>query len=828
MTCNVQPLIDFDVFDTKKELDNGDTFVVSSSCRTIAQPFEQYCLIPPAARLVTTSTCSAIQTNALNPNYIFPKITQGLVQTLDDLPIVYVSFPEITDTKQIWIADPSVNPNRIIDFASLNYVGFRPVTSVVSFAVSSAQLDVALLIAITDVEFVYVYVKDSFGIFRPQVDIFGNILSASASNLEFQKAVVATNVAGTLQFALLGSKVYRYDANIGGWMFVVAGALDLVVADEFAIACNSQSIEFIWRLPSSIAVIGKFLWQCLSYDRKWLYVYTYTSPTDGFLYSIDCVNRNVLAVLSVTLPSPPTTTQSRISAIAVTPPAATFVVLLVTDGSGIQPVQQFMILNNAVVFVTTYSPTTFVTRFYNDVCWFDQTANQVVFYDGTRIAASSSDMSQQTFLAVPSLLLNSPPNEFRVWAFVQGQLVTTTKSSQGIWTNDFNLYMPTDARLSDMDDKPWYYAPSIDPPWYLGVLSAPVPTSFSTLPAVFRVSRHQRYRWVFDSIVHATQDSFGHIITHLERINDYYLLSNLALFETRLYENALITVTDVASNNDVFVSNTPDQSSDKFSFQTITDLNVPCVTNNGLYVFYTKTNTVDNSRYRVLCYNAFNSSQFANWCNNSQLQTRALNQQSEFCMQNLSMSNGDFLDPRCNCIPNPTLFSRMFPGVFQTEGLIASRVVQNLPCLSGKCAKVFLLGNENSNVLNYATANCKQDLVLCASFIEAKGTVAMRSLLTQQNCGDKFTCKNNNECPIDSICFNGDCIPRCDTDVYCKTKLNDPLATCDTIRGICLFDAKSSPAKRNWVIFAVCMLVAAFLMLVVLITVFVSPSKKNA
>src|SRR5438034_3414138 len=146
--CDIEPLIEFNVFATNP---NNEKFTLSQTCQNVHTPFEQYCLIPPITRLQATSTCNSDLLDPLNADFIFPQIMEGKVRTLEDLPVLYVSFPVQTGDQatHVWIRDDeTLKPNEIFNFASFLYNGFRPVSPapfVTRMAVSAVEFQKFLL-----------------------------------------------------------------------------------------------------------------------------------------------------------------------------------------------------------------------------------------------------------------------------------------------------------------------------------------------------------------------------------------------------------------------------------------------------------------------------------------------------------------------------------------------------------------------------------------------------------------------------------------------------------------------------------------------------------
>jgi len=120
--CNIAPLLLFDTFST-----GGEDFTVNKQCGQLVNPFNQYCLPPPASRLATTSTCTSTLNNPAI-QFLFQDVVAGNIKTLQDLPIVFESFPDIQDTTSTWVDHTADTPNRCCESGLIGgYNGFRPV-----------------------------------------------------------------------------------------------------------------------------------------------------------------------------------------------------------------------------------------------------------------------------------------------------------------------------------------------------------------------------------------------------------------------------------------------------------------------------------------------------------------------------------------------------------------------------------------------------------------------------------------------------------------------------------------------------------------------------
>ena len=817
MACNTQILREFDVFATKSDND----FELSRTCNDLAHPFEQFCLIPPASRLALTNTCRPFMDNTLDPSYIFPQTTQGLITTLEDLPIVYVSFPAM-DSKDIWIRDDAeMSPNTILNFEQMTYRGFRPVSQaqfLLGAAASSVSSQVFCILsnsATIAEDAVELFKADQYGLFRTQIDDKGFPIRMRYSTIPLQgMPVVLCNEDGSIQCACVNNQAYVFNAQNTTWTTLnFPGVVTVAVWQDTVLVFLQSSVVFYLPSPQkNLNMIGVFAWQCLSADRKYLFVCMKQNTQRTLVYTFDLHARTQLAVAECNL-NASLDSQVYFSAITVQNTSAN-ATILVARGMDF-PLLRFSLTNSFTVASQDIpNPLRFVTAFYNNTAWFE---------DGFVFRVGFS----QSIPAPPGMTFQNclGPTENEMWSFVKGKLMRWSLENPTVWTNEFDLYMAYGAHMSDENSLVWHFPPSIDPPWYYGFLNSTVPESLN-LPLQYAQSRHNRYRWIFDSVETNNNTQFAHLDTHLERINDFYLLTDRK-FVTRVFDDANITVTD-RSDSKVFETNTHDQASNPQAFELFVPTR-PVGTKNGLYLMY--VNTQNNARQVVLCYNVFNSSQFADWCSNQtdEFISRALQQQSSFCFSNLMYEdeNGtqQFADRRCDCVPSLGMFELRFPDAFANmSSYIASRTIQNIPCLSQKCADIFLLGQENSNVLNYAQKQCKQNLVLCSNTALAQGNLDMKTFSLLQDCGTENRCTNNAQCPANSICFNGNCIQKCTTDQSCKKNLQDPLASCQTSTGRCLYGTQAqtnTSAKWYWIAGASVAIVVAIILLIVLLALYV-------
>ena len=807
MTCDVQILRDFDVFATR------DTFELNRSCNEFAQPFEQFCLVPPPSRLAATQTCRPFLNNVLDPSYIFPKTTQGLVVSLEDLPIMFVSFPE-ADSKDVWLRDETTSPNEILDFDTMKYRGFRPVSQasfVVSAAASAVQNQVFCLLSnsANSVDTFELYRADKFGMFRSQKDTQGNSIRMRYSSISIQgMPMVACNDDGTIQCACVANFAYVFDAQSDAWTRLSQTQVVTLTVFQNTVAFFLQT-KVVFYLPRQVDIelSGVFNWQCLSLDRRFLFVGTRLGLQQVRIFTFDLSTQSLLAIATCSV-TVALDTQVFFSAIATdgTPTSAT---VLVARGSS-QSVVRFVLsdsFQNATQDLPV--PLRFVDNFYNNMCWFEN--------EKVHLVTNQGGVPKPQGMTTMNCLI---PSSDSVWSFVNGKLMRLQAAN---WTNDFNLFMDYDARMND-ENGPWYFPSSIDPPWYYGYTSHEVPNDSTTLPVFLSQSRHNRFRWIADSVETTNNTQFSHVVSHLERINDFFLITN---GQSQLAEDGNVSV--FQKNIAVFESNTHDQSSNPNSFVSLEPLakRVVC-TQNGLYLAY--VNTQNDARHVVVCYNVFNSSQFADWCANEsdEFVSRALQQQSTFCFQNLTYEEDQtgktqFADNRCECLPSTAMFRLRFPDAFaNVDSHIATRTIQNIPCLSSACSKVFLLGQENSNVLNYAQSQCKQNLVIGNQDLTIKGQVKMDFFNVNQDCGTGNRCTNNAQCPADCLCFQGNCIAKCTSDEYCKNNLQDPLASCQTTSGKCLYglrEPQPTNAKTYWITAGAVAIVVALILLVILLSI---------
>lgn len=818
MTCNIQVLRDFDVYGSNAE---PYQFQLNRVCSDYAQPFEQFCLIPPASRLAQTSTCVPTLFNTLDPSYIFPKMTQGLITSLKQMPNMYVSYLE-QDSKEVWIRDDAAFPaNAILDYQSMVYNGFRPVSRpafVLGVAASLVANNKFLLLSDSPwfPDVLQLFAIDSFGLFRVQSNAAGFPLQMRYSLTSRVFPTLACNESGSIQCVSLNGVPYLLsDTNVWQEMRRTSIVYDMCVQDDMLVLFEQQAVDFLLPVETFLALQGDFVWQCLSLDRKLLFVCTVRSAQLVFIYTIRLQSRTI-----VTIAQCPTSSEflreTRYTAINVVSQASS-VDILVTRGTD-YPVFAFHLFANFTTATQTVPfPMRSIGAFYDNTVWFEDRklhfSDSLVTYDtppqmtaAMRMTATSTD----------------------VWCFVNGLLYRFSRATKE-WTNQFNLYMSHDARTNDNSNTVWH-APGIEPPWYYGYVeqdvNVPSPLVF---PYQFAQSRHNLFRWMFDAVENGNGTQFSHLVTHLERVNDFLLLTS---FDARMHEDGNMTAH--FNNDQVWESNTHDQSGNIASFVSLGALvRRPVSTQNGIYVCHVFE--MQRARIAVVCFNAYNSSQFADWCQaqSPEFLTRALQQQGEFCFQNFAYVDEEdqpqFADSRCECIPSRAMFQTLFPDAFaNVTAYTATRTIQNIPCLSQKCANVFLLGAENTNVLNYASEQCKQNLVVCADTLLTRGKLVMRSFTLNQDCGDGNLCNTNAECPADSMCYNGTCVQKCTTDDTCKNNLQDLTASCDKATGRCLYgikDENNDDTSAQWVWFVVG--AVAFIVILVFVILLIAHSERT-
>ena len=889
MTCDIDPLLTFNVFGSSIIVDDNEetTFHLNESCSQIVDPFSQYCLIPPSSRLEATQTCSTIEQQRLNPNYIFSRITQGLIQTLPDLPILYVSFPEEKgdQASNIWIRnDELYPPNRVIDFSLMQYNGFRPVgaaNKIRGLAVSDVRFGVFLMLfeSFDDPNQLQLYKLDPFGFFRPQYDSEQRKLQVSYSSTSIFKPFVACNAAGTIQCALLAGIAFKFNFNTKYWDLLSekTNLKNLIVYEDFIILTASDSIGFITPRVINVILTGDFVWQCL--DRNGIYLFVGTVLNlSNFVHVIDLSTQVLTAVISIPLIT--TFSPNRFySAINVASDIEGTTIIYVTENNT-TPLQQFTLIDFTSGTQTTIFPFRFVEEFYNNKVWFEN--NELHFNNQTTFATTEGVNAFTTFVT-PNTSLASNTND--TWAFAEGLLQRfrpntfqsavsqkNERDGRGVgsvggvggvgmgggmrgvgmggagnivrasnWTSNFNLYMPYEAHINDLSSvEGWHFPPSGSPPWYYGYTSIRfVQEQFTNFPVEFATSRHNIYRWIVDGVTSENKTQFPHLNSYLTRINDYYLIQTVNLFKTNVSDDANVIITD-QSDNIVFETNTHDQASNPFEKQIWKDFETPLITSNGLYIGY--LNNQNGTNQFVICYNVFNSYQFAQWCGSqgSEFRARALEQQRTFCYRNLQKKNTnlDFVDARCACIPAQELFEDMFPGSFENNvGLVSTRMVQNIPCLSQRCASVFLHGPESTNAFLYAASQCdRQNFNGCIGLVELQGKVNLPEYTILQNCGIGFKCNTNKECPTNSICFNGDCVPACHSNPDCVLRLGDPLATCDANTGICLYHITNTnekikqqqdTAKTTWIIIIIVCVILIIIFIVLTVAFVVDEPRKR-
>jgi len=777
--CDIQPLINFDVFATQPR---NDDFKFNNTCQTVSSPFEQYCLIPPSSRLEATNTCRPFLEDTHANDFIFPHIINGQIKTLEDLPPLFISFPQ-TESKETWISEPDIKAND----------AFTKPLGVSRIAISNTGPQMLCLASIGN-NTLQLYQLDAFGFFRAQRSDTGNLLTTPTSDT---RCNVFVNGDGSLLFALLSGNLYQYVSAT--WTLVKTTVLDLWFTPNAIVYVLQTSLFFDYGSSSTASLpfpLG-ILWTCLTQDRNFIIVATNLSAFQIVIQVIDITTRSVLDTWTMNAVF---NTVSFAICLTQTFTNTTTLELFVTQDNNTLDVTLVPSLPTAQVTVIVNQ---FIARFYNNIAWI---INNQLFIVNQLPIALAPGMDANTALA-PTQSANE------VFAFASDGTLQRLSQQQLPWTNNFDLYMEFGNRLNDTQSTPSQPIAL----WYMGSVFVTIPTIDAPLPFVLGISRHNRYRWVLQSVV---VDFLPHAVSQMQHINDFYLLTTGE--DVRFYEDANIVVQD-EHGAVIWESNTRDRFGDSGTYQNWIARSHPLSTGNGLYLCF-----VNAQQNRVvIAYNVFNSPQFANWCRqDTEYITRALNAQREFCFRNLHVDDL-FFDPRCACVGGTQLFQELFPGVaFDTQ--TTGRLVAALPCLSSECGTAFLEGPENTNVYDYVHKQCEQDVVICSDILSASADLNIRNYQVNQYCGSNpNTCLQNEQCPIGSQCINGQCVLSCTSDLRCREALKDPFALC--VSGACVFaeEKASQQKKQNWQIVALVILILVLIMFIVLMVVFIPKKRKH-
>jgi len=811
--CDISPLITFDVFGSGT--DEKDTlFTLNKTCAQVTNPFNQYCLIPPTERLAQTMTCNPTLQNPRLP-FVFTDAISGKIRTFQDLPIVFESFPSIPSSDP-WVPNPEDQANRIFDFFLPNYNGFRPVSSRITRVVTNNTNTQMLTLQSqnnTGQSF-QLFAMDTYGFLRPQFLTNGQQVETSALDVR-QNCYMTAN--GSTQFALInGILLQPITDEPNTWEPVTSpiplplGILNVFMTDDGSFIALQYLNVILFLRPISFAALpfaDPILWGTFTQNKAHLLICTLLPQGAGA--QIHVINVQTGLIVFVWNAATLNLLQANAVYSAITTgnftPSSIFNVIIARPDP-LASVKIMLSVPAGTATLITSPPQPVITAFVGPTAWLQLGETNLFFIDGSTIPITPGVWT----------ILWANPTTTRMYGFFQEQLWSLTIATRE-WTNAPSpVYMSANTVINDE------YITSFPPlveMWYLGKLFINVPLTIA-VNDILGKSRHERFRLVITAIVSATDVFFAYVTLRLERVNNYFLLTSEALGPALLYEDANLMV------GDVWQSRTKDEASDPASFLQWIIIAHPLVTSNGLYILFLNTIT---STVRVV-YNVFNSPQFAEWCaQDPEYLSNAIENQATFCFNNLALEDGkSFFDPRCACIGGSRLMKILYPAA-TIDSNTSGRLETALPCILNDCGRAFALGPEQSNAYAFTQQSCKQDVTMCSDVINVGVGINANKLQIVQNCGqDPTACRKNEECPIGTVCVNGQCVVSCTTDARCKSVLGDPLATCNPITGQCLYNTAVNKDNSSRTLLIVIIVLGAliFLMFLLLLAFFVDKPKK--
>ncbi len=799
--CDIQNLLNFGVYGTEGTQEQNTSFVLNRTCSQIAEPFEQYCLIPPITRL--EGTCLLLD-DGNAPISLFQRIFNGQIRTLPDLPNIFQSFPDV-GSSLLWIPlDPLiVKPNEVFEGGTYN--GFRQlpntITRLVVSGIASHQM-LGFLGAGEDGELLQFYKMDDLGFLRHQVSTEGKFLETTTTDL-FHNCFV--NNDGSKMFTILNQICYTFDVGPNAWRQLdLSNQVRNVLLHNNDVVIISQTNVFFVE-PTHVELTFPFIfWSCWTQDYRHIVVATFFNATTQLIYVINIDTGlfvmfwNLTQTLSITTPYVTACTLPVFNGIDP--------IFVRVTGGGIPANAQLIRLQPFVPSATTTPENLLTPRIFGDY-----------YVDNNGIITDNTDGHIIPTFGPPGLLdpittvLAPSPDGTDIWFVLNGILWNVHNESS--FNIPPNIYLAFDVVVNDE-----YALPPPTEVWYLGRTFYTIPQN-PPIPGVFRNSRHNHYRLFFDAVV-TSPTHFPHVTSHVERANEFYLLTN---FTTKVYEDANITVENHLDEV-IWETNTHDQASDPTKFHTWISRLLPLSTTNGLYLVYFTPDVGIR-----LVYNVYNAPSFAKFCmQDIEFRARAMEQQRDFCFANLRVDPGTmpiFADSRCGCVGGTRLFEAVFPALTQLHSQTTGRMIADLPCLLTSCGDSFVDGPELSNTYNYVSEHCAQDINICTEIISlgANSNLSLNNLQLQQYCGaDPQACLNNAACPIGSICVDGTCVLSCTSDAFCKTSMRNPVAVC-TSSGRCEFPPDENAAQKNqtWLIVTIVCVILALVFLLIILGLFV-------
>ena len=803
--CDIDVLLNFGVFGTKSK--DGDTFVPNRVCENNTDPYEQFCLIPPVARM--TTTCNTFTNEKADaPDSLFQRVLDSRVRNLSQLPRVFESFPEDLSSANTWT--PLTLTSEDLQFMSV-------ITNTSPFAAINAKKLICLapLTVGTTPDILQLYVLDSFGFLRPQIDTNRDLMQTNTTTDKTCRCFLTESGEA---YALLNSLLFHQIEN-GTWEMIVTpkSVQDVLVSNSDVVIAVMLDGFFFVQSSTTITVTNTILWSCFTGDFQSIVFGVLTGALTMLIQIIsiaDEILTNVQWFATLGIPTEPFRWTACLQ--------QTILPLRVLLGSGLtRPV--LLVTLQGITATVQNTVMNGIPRIFGIYC-----VNGLGLIQNLRTNFVLTHPEQIGALSRVQELFVSSDNS-TIWLFV-GDILWRVQNETHWEQVSSHIYSDIGVIVNDelkQDEGITFLA------WYNGQSQKKLSRNLQTPGAVLAQSRHNHYRSV---ITHHDTETyvFPFVVTSIERANEFLMFNTLAV---KLYEDGNIVIETKTSGIKIWESNTHDQSSDASGFKFWTSPDLPLSTTNGLYILFSNAGT----QTIRLVYNVFNNPRFALFCRESQeYAARALIAQADFCFGNLRIDDQKdgtaalFADQRCACVGGRRLLENSFPASSQFHSQTTGRLIANLPCLLSQCGASFLHGPEVTNVYDYVSATCKTDVTVCSDIIEigANGKFDLTVFQMQQNCGtDPTACLRNEECPVGSVCVDGRCVLACTSDVQCRTQLQNLISVCDAATGRCLFPIKSSVVRANsiWRIVTFVCIGLTILLLVLFLAVFVKtkPSKKK-
>ncbi len=389
-------------------------------------------------------------------------------------------------------------------------------------------------------------------------------------------------------------------------------------------------------------------------------------------------------------------------------------------------------------------------------------------------------------------------------------------SNSAIWSNPFNFYTNVitmnDLGSATMD-------PALNPGqiWQFGRVKKIIPEDGKTN---FAVSRHNRYRFVIQTVATTFTDTNFNGIPHiassmLQRHNDVLILQNAA--EIKLFQNGNIEALNGAKEI-IWQTNMDDANGSNQNFILMSKTQ-PTVSINGNYLTFWP----EDGTFRQ-CYYPFNSERLRDWCLTSDTRfNNSINQQQDFCFDNLQEAETDtnikFFDLFCSCIGGERLFNNLFINVEDLPVAEKALLLDNLPCLMVDCSKA-RVNTPPTNVFRLLLNKCQVPIIICSITIRAEDRSNIGGIGVIQDCGSNDfplpDCLENEDCPLGSICIENRCELSCSTSADCTRFGQDGFECVD---GGCIAPPDNGVGGSGLSIGAIAGIAVAIIVVIVLVSV---------